>query len=58
MHDLLIRNALLLDGLGSPPVHGDLAVRGVWVNGRRIVDESGVRLGEPLSGKLLREFSA
>lgn len=28
MHDLLIRNALLLDGLGSNPVHGDLAVKG------------------------------
>jgi N-acyl-D-aspartate/D-glutamate deacylase len=27
MHDLLIRNALLLDGLGSPAVRGDLAVR-------------------------------
>ena len=26
MHDLLIRNALLLDGLGSPPARGDLAV--------------------------------
>ena len=26
MHDLLIRNALLLDGLGSPPTRGDLAV--------------------------------
>jgi N-acyl-D-amino-acid deacylase len=26
MHDLVIRNALLLDGLGSPPVRGDLAV--------------------------------
>ena len=26
MHDLVIRNALLLDGQGSPPVHGDLAV--------------------------------
>ena len=26
MHDLVIRNALLLDGLGSAPVHGDLAV--------------------------------
>ena len=26
MHDLLIRNALLLDGLGSAPVRGDLAV--------------------------------
>ncbi|MDX1374900.1 MAG: amidohydrolase family protein [Burkholderiales bacterium] len=27
MHDLLIRNALLIDGLGAPPVRGDLAVR-------------------------------
>lgn len=27
MHDLLIRSALLLDGLGSPPVRGDLAVK-------------------------------
>ncbi len=27
MHDLLIRNALLIDGLGSAPVRGDLAVR-------------------------------
>jgi N-acyl-D-amino-acid deacylase len=26
MHDLVIRNALLLDGLGSPPIRGDLAV--------------------------------
>src|SRR4026207_464390 len=28
MHDFVIRNALLLDGLGSAPVHGDLAVQG------------------------------
>jgi len=27
MNDLVIRNALMLDGLGSAPVHGDLAVR-------------------------------
>ena len=27
MHDLLIRNALLLDGLGSAPQRGDLAVK-------------------------------
>jgi N-acyl-D-amino-acid deacylase len=27
MHDLVIRNALLLDGRGSAPVHGDLAVK-------------------------------
>src|SRR6187402_2885373 len=26
MHDLLIRNALLIDGLGSAPFRGDLAV--------------------------------
>jgi N-acyl-D-aspartate/D-glutamate deacylase len=28
MHDLLIRNALLVDGLGSPPRRGDLAIAG------------------------------
>jgi len=28
MHDLVIRNALLLDGLGSPAVRGNLAVQG------------------------------
>src|SRR5213595_2925399 len=27
MHDLVIRNALLLDGLGSSPRHGDVGVR-------------------------------
>ena len=27
MHDFVVRNALLLDGLGSAPVHGDLAVQ-------------------------------
>jgi N-acyl-D-amino-acid deacylase len=27
MHDLLFRSVMLLDGLGSPPVRGDLAVR-------------------------------
>jgi N-acyl-D-aspartate/D-glutamate deacylase len=27
MHDLAIRNALLVDGLGSPPQRGDLAVK-------------------------------
>src|SRR5258706_11115742 len=27
MHDLMIRNALLVDGLGSPPRRGDLAVK-------------------------------
>ena len=42
MYDLLIRNALLLDGLGSPPQRGDLAVtdgriaavgKAMWVRG-------------------------
>ena len=28
MHDLVIRNALLIDGLGSPPKRGNLAVTG------------------------------
>ncbi|HXL76326.1 MAG TPA: amidohydrolase family protein [Burkholderiales bacterium] len=28
MHDLVIRSALLLDGLGSSPRHGDVGVRG------------------------------
>ncbi|MGH8673710.1 MAG: amidohydrolase family protein, partial [Burkholderiales bacterium] len=27
MHDFIIRNALLLDGLGTAPAHGDLAVK-------------------------------
>ncbi len=31
MHDLAIRNALLLDGLGSAPAHGDLAVSGARI---------------------------
>ena len=33
MHDLLIRNALLLDGLGSPPQLGDLSVTGEKISG-------------------------
>src|SRR3954454_24404245 len=49
MHDLVIRNALLLDGLGSPPVHGDLAVSGgkiVPVEGkaRETIDADGLAL--------------
>ena len=31
MHDLVIRNALLLDGLGSPPAHGDIAISGASI---------------------------
>ena len=51
MHDLVIRNALLLDGLGSPPVHCDLAVKGGRISeigkslsGREVVDASGLAL--------------
>ena len=33
MHDLVIRNALLLDGLGSAPKVGDLAVAGGKISG-------------------------
>ena len=28
MHDLVLRNALLLDGLGSSPRYGDVGVKG------------------------------
>src|SRR5438046_7466583 len=38
VHDLLIRNALLLDGLGSPPVRGDLAVSVGKITGVVAVD--------------------
>ncbi len=41
MHDLVIRNALLLDGMGSPPVQGDLAVS----NGRISLIEK--EIGDP-----------
>src|SRR4051812_43454399 len=40
MHDLLIRNALLLDGLGSPPARGDLAVSDGRISAMGSVDES------------------
>ncbi len=44
---------------GQPRLTAEaIGVHGVWVNGRRIVDESGPRAREPLSGKLLREFAA
>ena len=39
MHDLVIRDALLLDGLGSPPRRGDLAVSG------EMISEIGEKLG-------------
>jgi N-acyl-D-amino-acid deacylase len=52
MHDLVIRNALLLDGLGSPPVRGDLAVSqkkiaeigNIETNGKRTLDAEGLAL--------------
>ena len=34
-------------------------VHGVWVNGTRLVDGNGAAVtGQPLSGKVLREFNA
>ena len=52
MNDLLIRNALLLDGLGAAPRRGDLAVRdgriaaiGVAQDGaREVIDAEGLAL--------------
>ena len=52
MHDLLFRSALLVDGLGNPPVPGDLAVRDgrIVATGkvdgpaRRTVDAAGLAL--------------
>ena len=49
MHDLVIRGAVLLDGLGSPPRHGDLAVDGGKIvaatgKGKEEVDARGLAL--------------
>jgi len=51
VHDLVIRNALLLDGLGSAPRHGDLAVSGDRISaignslpGKQIVEAEGLAL--------------
>ena len=52
MHDLLIRNVRLLDGSGSPAVHGDLAVAGARIvaigtdlgAARNTVDAAGLAL--------------
>jgi len=52
MHDLVIRNALLVDGLGSPARHGSLAVAGGRIAavggdvgaGRQSVDADGLAL--------------
>lgn len=52
MHDLVIRNALLLDGTGSPPRRGDLAVAGgrirelgvVAGSARETIDAEGLAL--------------
>ena len=51
MNDLVIRNALLLDGLGSKPVQGDLAVKdgkiseiGKSLSGTQTVDAAGLAL--------------
>ena len=52
MHDLVIRDALVLDGLGSAPVRGDLAVAGDRISevgevrgkGRQEIDAGGLAL--------------
>ncbi|HXJ07883.1 MAG TPA: amidohydrolase family protein [Burkholderiales bacterium] len=51
MHDLVIRNALLLDGRGSPPHHANLAVKdgiiseiGESLTGRAVLDADGLAL--------------
>jgi N-acyl-D-aspartate/D-glutamate deacylase len=51
MHDLVIRNAVLLDGLGSAPFRGDLAIRdgkiqeiGGNISAREVIDADGLAL--------------
>jgi N-acyl-D-aspartate/D-glutamate deacylase len=51
MHDLVIRDALLLDGLGSPPGRGDVAVKdgkireiGGKLSGKETLDADGLAL--------------
>src|SRR5688500_11238829 len=52
MHDLVIRNALLVDGLGSPPRRGDLAVKdgkirevgSTGLSGKQMLDADGLAL--------------
>jgi N-acyl-D-amino-acid deacylase len=51
MHDLVIRNALIVDGLGVTPYHGDLAVAGGTIaeigrslSGKEVVDAAGLAL--------------
>ncbi len=51
MNEVVIRNALLLDGLGSTPIHGDLAVAdgkiaeiGKSLSGKQVLDASGLAL--------------
>jgi N-acyl-D-aspartate/D-glutamate deacylase len=52
MHDFVIRNALLVDGLGGPPRHGSLAVEGGRIaalgadvgTGRQTLDAGGLAL--------------
>ena len=44
---------------GQPRLTADaLGVHGVWVNGERIVDSTGVRPSDKLPGRLLRDFAA
>jgi N-acyl-D-aspartate/D-glutamate deacylase len=52
MHDLVIRNAMLLDGVGAPPKRGDLAVKDgriaeigkLSLSGKEMIDADGLAL--------------
>ena len=47
-----------LPAKGSRLTTPSIGVRGVWVNGKRIVDESGLIDKAPMAGKLLRNFDS
>jgi len=64
VHDLVIDNARVIDGLGGPAREGSLAVKdgriaaiGAWVNGVRTVDESGLVRDCGRPGQVLRDFA-
>ena len=51
MHDFVIRNASIHDGLGAEPIHGDLAVKdgkiaeiGKSLSGKEVIDAGGLAL--------------
>lgn len=47
-----------LPGGGARLITPAVGVHGVWINGTRVADESGLRRLEKLPGRVLREFSA